>query len=326
MLLKGNTFYLIKQQLLNTYDIENKNFINIFFSKITNGKYSIKHKFNIYNDYNNNSFLSNTTKKLLNDFFYKIQKIFFIFSRLISNYKCKKLIVVINNDLYMNTIEETDKHVFTLIQCGKKYLFNIHNIIKIINNSLSNTIQYILTPLKIKNPYNNTELSYTNLYNIYIFIRYKTIINPSLFFHFVNCNFDTNVMLQKYAVLIVDYAVKTHISNHNNDYLYEDILEMIQFYNKNFVYNKIIIDIGFPRVQLVNIMKPYLKLYLNHKYLVANEQYNLTYINYMNDKLVEFNNYNKSFGRKLYKIKNVLGYNNTNIEYNSVHINFYSNM
>jgi hypothetical protein len=343
-----NTFQIICKKILNMSDDFDKQLNtglnNIFFSVFFQNKpeYSIYKKYHFYEKINTNIFLSQEYKDNFNELFYKFQKYYWVFSKLAHIYRYKKAKVIINSDLCMNTINEGDKYVFTLLQNKNKYLFNIHELIKIINSSLSHDNYYFIEPLPIKNPYNNIILNKSSLYNIYFFIRFNTLLSPDLFFYYFNVNFDINQLVKHHKNLLRNYAINNALTSDVNK-LYEDILDMLDYYNNN-VYKyihydnsslvrmncyQINIDNNFPKNILINVMKPYLQLYLifKHSYLEVDKKNAKNELIY---KLIKFYKYNNNFGRIIYKltktqIPSLTKSSKMEVEYNTNHIDFYEN-
>ena len=101
------------------------------------------------------------------DYFCKIQKIYHALNKFAFIIKYKKAKIVVNTDMQLNEINETNQNVICLYQEKAKYLFKIFDLLKIINISLSNSYQFFVEPLCIKNPYNNIPFNKSTLYNIY---------------------------------------------------------------------------------------------------------------------------------------------------------------
>jgi hypothetical protein len=210
-----------------------------------------------------------------------------------------------------------------------KWLYNIHELVKIIHNSIANSHHFFSNPTPIKNPYNNIVLNKSTLYNIYFFIQTNTTLNPELFYYFFKTNFHLNQFVKKYQYLLRNFSIKNYLNNSNKNVSYNNIQCMIDEYNSLIKYrqHQIIIDATFPKDLLINIMKPYLELFIK-------AQYSLLYIervhckNLLKKKLYSLSKYNPLFGRKIYK-KNLellhLDNNTTtkNFEYNSKHNSFY---
>jgi hypothetical protein len=190
-----------------------------------------------------------------------------------------------------------------------KYLFKINDLINIINSSLSNNYLFFADPMCIKNPYNNIPFLKSTLYNIYLFIKYKTYFTPILFFYFFQCNFNIGNFKYKHEYLLRDYSIENYVYKSPFNIILKEIQIMIKDFNKECFKNKlsncILIDDQFPSDKLIRIMKPYLFLYIYSKYtLFLYKKCELK--NMLKTLLIRFNNYNPQFGRK--KIKILMGY------------------
>jgi hypothetical protein len=276
-----------------------------------------------------NIFNTDEIKEAFLGYFNKIQKTYNAFSRIAFIYKYKKAKIMVDTDLIMNELKENDKYIYCLFQNNCKYLFNIHELVKIIHNSIANSHHFFSNPTPIKNPYNNIVLNKSTLYNIYFFIRTKTTLNPELFYYFFKTNFHLNQFVKKYQYLLRNFSIKNYLNNSNKNVSYNDIQCMIDEYNLLIKYrqHQIIIDHTFPKDLLINIMKPYLELFIK-------SEYSLLYIervhckNLLKKKLYSLSKYNPLFGRKIYKKKlGLLDMDNNsttkNFEYNSKHNRFY---
>jgi hypothetical protein len=89
----------------------------------------------------------------------------------------------------------------------------------------------------------------------------------------------------------------------------------------------VIINEGFPKDTLINIMKPYLHLYYTSLY-ATNGTYKQCNSEYMlKKKLRLFVNYNPNFGRRYIRYKrDIFGKNKKFINFDSDHIHFYKGM
>jgi hypothetical protein len=100
---------------------------------------------------------------------------------------------------------------------------------------------------------------------------------------------------------------------------------MIDEYNSLVKYRKfqIIIDYTFPKDLLINIMKPYLELFITSQYSLLYVD-RIYYKKLLKQKLFEFNKFNPTFGRKIYKKYTDLFSDTTErFEYNTKHISFH---
>ena len=324
-----HTFNLISKKIIGIPDTNIDRTIFETIHKINyyiylHKDYSIQNKFNFLKDCLNNIFINEQIYEEALNYFNTIQKTYHAFSRLAYIYKYKKAKIIIDSDLIMNPINENDKFTFCLFQNNCKYLFNIHELIKIINNSIANSCNFFYNPIPIKNPYNNIILNKSTLYNIYFFIKMKTLINAEIFYYFFNTNFNLNNFVRDYQHVLRDFAVQTYLRNSSNDILYNDINDMLDSFNIFFIKNdnKILIDDDFPIDKLIEAMKPYLKIYLE-------SHYSLIYAirekskKYLMKQLVKFKKTNPLFGRKIMK-PYVSTFGNSNIySFNIYYISFY---
>jgi hypothetical protein len=335
-----NAFQIISKKILNLDDFmnydsniiksnENDCFYNklvfyIFIQKI----YSIPNKYLFLDETLKNIFINDKIKCDFINIFSIIQKIYWGFSKIGFLYKYKKAKIIIEYDLCLNPIKENEKNIFCLMQNNNKYLFNIHDLIKIIHNSIANTSYFFNNPLPIKNPYNNVLINKSSLYNIYFYIRMKTLLNPELLFNFFKTNFNINEFTENYQFIIREYAIYNYLMNSSSEKLYEDINQMIKNFNITSIniYNKISIDNDFPRDLLIKIMKPYLKLYFLSEYTLLNATSKLKYKKKLHKKLIELNKFNSIFGRKILKFTKIVNTSNsqykTIITFNSDHPDF----
>ena len=316
-----NSFQIILKKILKIDDVVKIYDINIikdnnnydFFIVLTScifiqKSYSIQNKFDFLNESLKNIFVTDEIKNLFLNLFCKVQKIYRGFSKFALFYKYKKGKLLIEYDLCLNPIKENDKNVFVLLQNNNKYLFNINDLIKIIHNSIANTSHFFNNPLPIKNPYNNVILNKSTLYNIYFYIRTKTLLNPDLLFYFFKTNFNINQFTENHKFLIRNYAINNYLINSSNDKLSDDIEQMIENFNYTLINkkNKIIIDDDFPKDLLIKIMKPYLNVFFLSEYSLLNANGRMKYKKLLQNKLVEFQNFNPTFGRKIVKYVTIM--------------------
>ena len=269
--------------------------MKLVFMSLVNNRYN--GKFRMLKE-TANSFLKFSREEFIN-YFCKIQKIYYAFSRLAFIYKYKKSTMSATTDMGLNDITINDKNVLCIYHVNSRYLFNINDLLKIINTSLTNSYAFFSEPLQSKNPYNNLPFTKSNLYNIYFFMKYNTTNYNDLFIKFFYCNFNLSTFYYKYEYLVRDYIIENFVKNSSEDVLIKEIKKMLSIYNnKN---KKIIIDEEFPKNRLIKIMKPYLVLYLQSQYsfvpIIKNNTSILLY-----NKLKMFRNFNPKFGRKIYKL------------------------
>ena len=310
------TYKLIIKKVIKT---DNINYFSLGYKEDKTIKFYIRLTFclfekdvNIRNKYKKLSealdgFLLNDKQKQQEfiDYFYKIQKTYNTLNRFVYNYKFKKTKIVVNTDMGLNELNETDKKVISIIDNNSKYLFHVNDLIKIINASLTNSYMFFAEPKSVKNPYNNLPLNKSTLYNIYFFIRYKTDYYPELFFKFFDCNFNLTRFKFLNENLLREYSIENYVYNSPSNVIEKEIKQMILNFNlhceKAHVKNRILINEEFPTNKLVTIMKPYLFSYCKSLYSF-HPQIKKEYSDLFKLSMLRFNKFNPQFGRKKYKI------------------------
>lgn len=283
-----------------------KDFLKIVFNVfIKNKKINIKNKFFFFKDSLTNNFLIKGNETEFINYFYKIQKTYNILNRFVYNYKYKKSKVVVNTDIGLNELNESDKNVICIFDGISRYLFNINDLIKIINTSLTNSHMFFSEPKSIKNPYNNIPFTKATLYNIYLFTRYKTHHYSELLFKFFDCDFNLSIFKFQNEYLLRNYSIENYVYNSPSLVLEYEIKNMIKEFNKYCkkirIKSVINIHVDFPKDKLIHIMKPYLLLFYKSQYSF-HPQTKLIFVKIFVKSLIKFNKFNPQFGRKLYKV------------------------
>ena len=273
-----------------------KPLMKLVFISLVNNRY--KGKFNMFKE-TLVSFLKFSRDDFIN-FFCKIQKTYYAFSRLAFIFKYKKSAMSVTTDIGLNDITINDKNILCIYNVNSRYLFNINDLLKIITTSITNSYMFFSQPLPSKNPYNNLPFTKSNLYNMYFFLKFKTNIYNDLFVKFFHCDFNLTTFYHKYEYLLREHILDNFIKNSTEDVLIQEIKKMITLFNKKTT-KKILINDEFPKKNLIKIMKPYLMLYLQSYYsfvpIVKNNAIVL-----LNSKLKKFQKFNPKFGRKIYKL------------------------
>jgi hypothetical protein len=241
-------------------------------------------------------------EKMLNDL-HKCNKIYFSFIKLyhiLCKNKAKKYDY--HCDLYGNNLSNINNNSkITLLEDNVLYTFTINDIIKIINNKLSNTCYGHVTPNTITNPYTNKDFSIQNLHYIYNVIKKSDYEIPLLFIYFKICDFNIVYFKTEYNYEIYEYSIKNLIKSMSKRELVFKINSMIQ--NLKYVFKLINISDGFPEDILIKAFKPFLKIYL----IIINTRNNSkwsTLKTFFVKKVILFNKNNYTFGRKMFKIIN----------------------
>jgi hypothetical protein len=118
--------------------------------------------------------------------------------------------------------------------------------------------------LEIKNPYNNMKITDNILYNFYFYLKTNNYKIDELFHAYFLSSLSTTNYVAKYEVIIRDRAITNEVKNGHHDKLYPLVLRMFLHFKQHL--GDIHISCGFPRKKLVDIMRPYLHLYMYHLY------------------------------------------------------------
>ena len=306
------TYNLIIKNTVKTYNnIFSENHKNddidgiqkiVFTTFINNNKTTnAKNKFAFFKESLEGFLIKNTREDKFINIFCNIQKTYNILNKFVYNYKYKKAKTVVNTDLGLNELNINDKNVMCIFHNNSKYLFNINDLIKIINVSLSHSYMFFSDPKCIKNPYDNLPFRKSTLYNIYFFIKFNTYYYPELFFKFFRTDFNITLFKNSNECFLREYSIQNYVSMSPSNILMKEIRCMIGNHNKSYPNEDITIDDDFPADKLIRIMRPYLLLFLTSQYsYLTQSRGEAAYI--LRKKLLNFRNFNPSFGRKKYKI------------------------
>ena len=291
--------------LCNYIDDGIDNIIKLVFGMLLYKELNIKNKYAFFKESLNNFLIKHNKEDSFITYFCKIQKVYNTLNRFVYNYKFKKARTVVTTDMFLNEITPNDKNVICILHNNSKYLFHINDLIKIINSALSNAYMYFSEPKCIKNPYDNIPFKKSTLYNIYFYIRYKTDYYPELFFKFFEVDFNLTIFKNKNEYILREYSINHFVNNSPSNILMDEIKNMIDYYNQYCkqlqLKHRMYINKEFPKDKLIQIMKPYLKIFMTSQYsYLTHIKRESTYI--LQQKLLMFNKFNPSFGRKQYKI------------------------
>jgi hypothetical protein len=279
-------------------------------------------KFMALNTLLENSFYDNELKEKLLTIFSLSQKYYFSFIRFAHIYKMKRNQYVVTDDLTLNPLNINHKFTYTLVENKSNYLFNINELITIIEIAIGNSPNFFCQPLWPENPYNKQKFTISTLYNIYFQIKSTGRIIPLLFHLFFLENFNTEKFSEQYELIIRENAIKKYVFNSPYTVLHKSICLML---SSNIYTSRLTIHNEFPKDLLVNIFRPYLFYFYIINYLDNSTKYFKAKKILMN-KLKKFYEYNKLFGRKMFKLTKI----NNKFRFkeyfiNTKHISFYDN-
>ena len=262
---------------------------------------NVSKKFKYYNQTIKNMFLNSNIKKTIKEIFYKSQRTYHAFICFAQIIRIKHAKMNITTDLSMTPIEPNQKNITIIYQNNTKYPFTLSDLINIILTSITNAPSLFPEPLVPKNPYNNIHFSKAILYHIYWTIKSSNILMPPL----INSYFWSCFNLKKFIVnneqAVRDYTIKKYVMNSPVTVLYDDILQMLDISLVR--RNRIDIDPDFPKTKLVEIMKPYLFLYImKNDGISGTEKRRVSNIMFKRE-ILNFIKYNPNFGRKTVKYR-----------------------
>jgi hypothetical protein len=221
----------------------------------------------------------------------------FALNRFAYRYKLRKAPLSVNVDLFMNPLRESQRNVITILQNGQRYLFTANDLKNIIETAVCNTCYYYAEPLPVKNPYNNMVFDKAILYNIYFFMKRGDFVMSDVFHKYFLANFNLKAFREKNEVLIRNHYLENSVKNGDMDMLYNNAIIMLAE-NRNT--RRIQIDRRFPKKVLVNVMRPYLLLYMKKIYSL--DIFQKIQCDYeLKQRLKEFAEFNPAFGRRVFK-------------------------
>jgi len=291
----------------------------------------------IYKIYNEllDSFLIVKSKEETENFkntFYKIQRVYNILNRIAYMYKFKKTKIVVNTDMCLNELVEGEKNIIAIIQNNSKYLFNVKDLINIIETSLTSSHNFFVKPKKIQNPYNNVAFNKSTLYNIYFFVKFNTNYHSDLLSKFFDCDFNITTFKNTFEHILRDYVIKNFVYRSPANILVDEINYMIEEFNDicetSNISNRININKNFPKDRLIKIMQPYLFFFCKALYSYhPTDKKNFVY--YFKQGLLRFSKFNPHFGKLECKLVNKVNEDfTTTIKcetyFNKKHIPFYN--
>lgn len=257
-----------------------------------------KSKYEMLESITENIFLSQEHKNEFLRVFSVTQKTIHSLLRFLHIIKYKKAKNYNQVDLFgdpFDSIKENNR--ITIFENNTKYNFHSKELINIFNSALSNSVNFFSDPISCKNPYTNIPFKKSSLYNIYFKIKNSTFLMPTLLHQYFLCNFDLTKYMDENECLIRNFYIDSYISNLTSKNVYNITLCMFKE-----VGMKCNIHTDFPKDLLLEIMRPYIKLYYKGNYSLQENKCDENLL-LLKTKLRKFVNYNPTFGRKkvLYK-------------------------
>ncbi len=217
-------------------------------------KTSFKHyyKFKVFNDMIlNNLFVSDNKKEEFITIFSNVQNIFYKFKKIYYIYCYNKTQVneSIKYDLHFNDLSiYKNKNKIQFIESNTINTFVVSDLLKLISISLIHSDNIFSFPLAPKNPYTNIELSYHNLYNLYIYCKENNFIIPQAFLYYFYSDFNIEKLKLSYEPFFREKAIKSFHDNLTYNSKVEYIKDILQKFkniiplkiNRNFPFSKVV--------------------------------------------------------------------------------------
>ncbi len=320
-LLEKYLFYELIEHTINNTIFSSQNEMNTcknLLLSVNNKNNHLKHfKSYLYN----NIFTEQEIKDKCLEIFSKSQLYFKSFEKCAKQYRYKQLPLLNDMDFISLSKIENNNNICVIVDKNVKYCFKIHDLIKIINNSLLSKIDHFYPdPQEIKNPYNNLSFDISTLYNIYFNINCSKIIMPTLFHLYMREAFNITNFLNNHESLLRDILIQKYINSLSDIRL---ITQMRRMFNDVKIIGYVnkkrfkLIHTGVSNLHLLDVFKPFVKKYL---YIIYTLNYNKKLIikNELYKKIVGFFAENPMFGRKRQHTNNlfVFGIDKNIITYN----------
>ena len=264
-----------------------------------------------------NVFLSDMLKERIFAIIEKTQRAYFALKRFLQICRFKTTHLKIDTDLCLNPIDHLT--AFTIIQNGGKYMFTVRDILNLTMTALTNSHDFFAEPRFPKNPYTNIRFTKTDMYNIYFRVVASRLITPPLLTECFLNHFELDNFLIDNEPKLRNHSIRNYVVNSPHTILYSEVMYMIRrmFKGKQVVERRtkipntgkyktvrstvlVAIEIHpeFPRDVLVDVMRPYLYLYLLfHDHIHGTEKKAIA-SSLLKREVQRFLKYNHGFGRK----------------------------
>jgi hypothetical protein len=264
-----------------------------------------------------NVFLSDILKERIFTIIEKTQRAYFALKRFILICRFKTANLKIDTDLCLNPIDHGTS--FTIIQNGGKYMFTVRDILNLTMTALTNSHDFFAEPRFPKNPYTNIRFTKTDMYNIYFRVVASRLITPPLLTECFLNHFELDNFLIDNEPKLRNHSIRNYVLNSPHTILYSEVMYMIRkiFKGKQVVERRtkipnsrkyktvrstvrVAIEVHpeFPRDVLVDVMRPYLYLYLLfHDHIHGTEKRAIAHV-LLKREVRRFLKYNHGFGRK----------------------------
>ena len=208
-------------------------------------------------------YISEKTREELINHFCKFKQTYWAFAKLARIWKIKHTPTRIQTDLYMNELDPTNPRTFQLIHPSGLYLFSLQNLARIIVDAITHQSGMFVEPLPVKNPYTNGLLSKCDLVNIYLSLKHNHLRVHEMLEKFFRCEFNIFEFRRKHETELRDLAIEQYANTASPAELAQDVDDMLRMHKMT---KRINIAQGFPQKNLVETMRPLLRIYLLERF------------------------------------------------------------
>lgn len=194
--------------------------------------------------------------------------------------KCKAYDCNTNLSLDTQLDDINEKYKITLIHKKTAYNFYLFDLHRMWSLALKNSEEMMIKPLSFKNPYNNIEFTYLNLFQIYSkFIEAKMQVSLYIHHFFKSCNFDIEIFKIACFPLLKDNAINQFINSKNYDLFYSYLINLNDDFSIKMNY-LVLDDLYYlkNKVKIYILLKDELTYYLRYKFSsnIISKQYHYT--------------------------------------------------
>ena len=243
---------------------ENYDFINAFFAK--SFKFSEKTKFEVFNEFVENPFLSKNKKEELVEYFYKTQRITNLFKKFYIKKTYHKYHKYPGNiDLFHVPLDTySTRSIIPLVHNNTIYKFRVSDIIRLTITGLIYAPDLFPEPKFPSNPWTNIPFTETNLYNIYFHMIDNNILLPTLFYNFFRCNWKIEKFICLNEAYLRDVSINHFYDDVSTYTKYSDIIIMLRKYR--YVIPDLTIHPQYPKLDVVSNLEHVLVHHLRYEY------------------------------------------------------------
>ncbi len=260
---------------------------------------SFKHRFRDLQLFESNMFMKQYAEFIWSVYNSAV-KAYLLFRKCARRWRFRRLPVKNTADLMLNalsTCPERDKMV--VVDKGVKYVFKYNDLFNLIHAALTNAMDFFSEPLAISNPYTGVPFSTNMLYLIWHNIAHSRFETPTLFTHFMRCNFNLAEFSTQYECLLKDVVVAQSIGNYTPAQFNLEVLHMFQTVKMldkiNNTYVCIIKNSNQLPAACLAQFKPWLKLFFTYLYTL-NPYLKHVSLKKLMKQMIAFKNENPLFG------------------------------